>query len=379
MNVKKRKAGGSLAGSINALMDRLEAVNASLLQAASASAVQVQLKKIKSLDSSAAAKGISPSLSSLPVDHQELARRLERQQRFKEEKAAAAAAAGIKDSQKTLVELRSEQGVARGQNLQLEKDYLRLTALPSAVDVRPPKVLRQALELVKRRWTEGWDYKDCCNQLKSIRQDLTVQHIRTVLTVQVYETHGRIAIEVGDFAEYRQCHSVLQQLYADGVPGEHREFCAYGLLYAAATGRNVLAHEMTEAFSSSGSRLSASGGSSLAGDRFVRHALAVCRAYLNGDFVLYMRMYKDAPRMTPYLMDLLLAKLRVRAYQTVLAAFIPSVPLSALANWFGFQQKKEAAAFLRERGAVVVSGSLDIKESRAAQQQQQQEQQQEQK
>ncbi|EFN50892.1 hypothetical protein CHLNCDRAFT_28593, partial [Chlorella variabilis] len=281
------------------------------------------------------------------------------------------------DSQKTLVELRSEQGVARGQNLQLEKDYLRLTALPSAVDVRPPEVLRQALELVKRRWTEGWDYKDCCNQLKSIRQDLTVQHIRTVLTV--YETHGRIAIEVGDFAEYRQCHSVLQQLYADGVPGEHREFCAYGLLYAAATGRNVLAHEMTEAFSSSGSRLSASGGSSLAGDRFVRHALAVCRAYLNGDFVLYMRMYKDAPRMTPYLMDLLLAKLRVRAYQTVLAAFIPSVPLSALANWFGFQQKKEAAAFLRERGAVVVSGSLDIKESRAAQQQQQQEQQQEQK
>lgn len=72
---------------------------------------------------------------------------------------------------------------------------------------------------------------------------------------------------------------------------------------------------MTEAFSSSGSRLSASGGSSLAGDRFVRHALAVCRAYLNGDFVLYMRMYKDAPRMTPYLMDLLLAKLRVRAYR----------------------------------------------------------------
>lgn len=47
-----------------------------------------------------------------------------------EEKAAAAAAAGVKVKEKTLVELRSEQGVARGQNQSLEKEYLRLTSLP---------------------------------------------------------------------------------------------------------------------------------------------------------------------------------------------------------------------------------------------------------
>lgn len=51
-------------------------------------------------------------------------------------------------------------GPVRGQNTSLEKDYLRLTSHPTLADVRPPQVLRQALELVKHKWVQvsgsGW-------------------------------------------------------------------------------------------------------------------------------------------------------------------------------------------------------------------------------
>lgn len=168
------------------------------------------------------------------------------------------------------------------------------------------------------------------------------------------------------------------------------------------------------------------GAAAVADDRYVPHALAACRAYLEGNVVRFLRLYEGAPRMAPYLMDALLAKLRARAYSercwgcaacaargpgaagwgaaaaaarlallcsqgvpasflpttfgfpcphthpptslagTALAAFQPSVPLAALSGWFGFSKRKEAAAFLRERGAVVVDGALDVKASRAA-------------
>ena len=61
----------------------------------------------------------------------------------------------------------------------LEKDYLRLTSAPQASMVRPEPVLKKAIALVMEKWrSKSVDYTYMCSQLKSMRQDLTVQDIK---------------------------------------------------------------------------------------------------------------------------------------------------------------------------------------------------------
>ena len=55
------------------------------------------------------------------------------------------------------------------------------------------------------------------SQMKSIRQDLTVQHIRNSFTVEVYEENLKISLFENDIIQVKHCQTNLWEFYREGL------------------------------------------------------------------------------------------------------------------------------------------------------------------
>ncbi|TKY50614.1 Leukocyte receptor cluster member 8-like [Spatholobus suberectus] len=211
----------------------------------------------------------------------------------------------------------------KGTCQEIEKRYLRLTSAPDPATVRPEEVLEKALLMVENS-PKNYLYK--CDQLKSIRQDLTVQRIRNQLTVKVYETHARLTLEFGDLPEYNQCQSQLKTLYAEGIKGSDMEFAAYNLLCV------ILHSNNNRDLLSSMARLS----HETKKDEAVKHALAVRAAVTSGNYIAFFRLYKAAPNLNTCLMDLYVEKMRYKAVNCMCRSYRPTLPVSYISQVLGF-------------------------------------------
>lgn len=203
----------------------------------------------------------------------------------------------------------SKMGPVIGRSTKLEKLFLRLTAAPNPDDVRPLPVLKQTLELLKKKWRKEGNYSYICDQFKSLRQDLTVQHIRDKFTVEVYEIHARIALEKGDLGEYNQCQTQLRSLYEQKLGGNPMEFKAYRILYFIHTCNRTALNDVLADLTPT-EKL----------DPAVKHALDVRSALALGNYHRFFQLYLDTPNMGAYLMDMFVVRERLAALANICKA-----------------------------------------------------------
>jgi SAC3 family protein LENG8/THP3 len=256
-----------------------------------------------------------------------------------------------------------------GTSTQLEKSYLRLTTFPKPQDIRPLPILQRALKHVQDRYRETEDFAWVNDQLKSIRQDITVQGIRTDFCLAAYETHARILLEHGDLSEFHQCQSMIRNITSGRdiclensmeeiddlfmCVGEDRnsllqqtnehqdEFNAYQILYALVQKSfSNLTKVLGEAYNIDGTSC--------------QHALEVVRSVIHNDFYAFFSLYDSSPNLSAYLMDFLLYRVRTEAYVRIVVSYRPTIKITRFQQMLQFPNITKTQEFLLKQNSVLI-------------------------
>ncbi|CCI44535.1 unnamed protein product [Albugo candida] len=292
---------------------------------------------------------------------EESMRKTQRQQRFLKDQVEIAkqriyTSMETKPSRVLNVEgdLDLEAMTIKGTCQKVEKEYLRLTSPPHPSTVRPENILRKALDLIQTKWKDGsCDYIYACSQLKSIRQDCTVQRLKNAFTVKVYESHARIALQSGDINEFNQCQTQLHELYEEAIPGEAIEFLAYRILYCIYVGLQA-----KKADSNTGTlgmyNVLCLLSPQLRQDKVVAHALHVREAVALNDYHQFFNLHSEAPNMSGYLMNAMVTTVRLRALRIMCKAYRPHLCLNFIKREFRIRGL-EGRRFIKECGILLVN------------------------
>lgn len=98
----------------------------------------------------------------------------------------------------------------------------------------------------------------------------------------------------------------------------------------------------------------------------VVHALDVCSSVCSCNFYRFFALYSSAPRMSAYLMDMLLNNIRRTGLATIVASYGTDIDVSFVRTVLGFETVQELQEFASSHGVVVDlrRGVLDPRASR---------------
>ncbi|KAL8732058.1 MAG: hypothetical protein Q9166_003011 [cf. Caloplaca sp. 2 TL-2023] len=266
-----------------------------------------------------------------------------RKKRFQAAPSGSSPAASMRPWRNSViqdVEPTEPKGPIVGRCQDLEKKYFRLTSAPNPDTVRPLHVLEKTLDHLKKKWRREKRYPYICDQFKSLRQDLTVQRIKTSFTVDAYEIHARIALEEGDLSEYNQCQTQLRALYVQNLGGHPFEFLAYRILYFLHTSNRTDMNDVLADLTPTEKQHPA-----------VKHALDTRSALALGNYHRFFQLYINTPNMGAYLMDMFVTRERLSALSAACKVYKPDVPLRFVTEELGFDSDEECARFICDQGA----------------------------
>jgi hypothetical protein len=201
----------------------------------------------------------------------------------------------------------SKNTIIIGTCTELEKEYLRLTSIPDPSQIRPEHILKKTLKMLKEKWKKkSAEYNYFDEQFRSIRQDLTIQHIHNEFTVKVYEINARIAIECHDIDQFNQCQTMLISLYESGLKGKETEFLSYRIIYM---GLHKIKYDMEYILKKLNK------DKKLKNSLEISHALKMHKVLNDNNFFEFFKLYKISPNMSSYLIEPFLPRFRIKALQ----------------------------------------------------------------
>ena len=231
----------------------------------------------------------------------------------------------------------------------LEKSYFRLTSAPDPALVRPESVLQRHLIDLKLAYEKkSRDYKWISDQIRAVRQDLTVQGLQNSFACSVYEWHGRIALENDDLGQFNQCQTQLKELHK--TVGSNvlvrAEYLSYALIYFVLQDLRVDQQKFLKALTHLPEKLK--------NHTFISFALKVRESHSTGNFSKFFQLFKaaaslheDIPAHALFLMKGFIDRMRLVALGKVCKAF-PTSNVKWLSGLLGFDSDGQAIEFLQK-------------------------------